>query len=223
MKHHKALKILSALVVAICLPAFAADETAVWLAQNAKESDDGILLPDSNGSFDFGLADAVGVKIGGKPGKVGDVKSIEFSGKQTAAFKTARPFPQMASSLSLSMQVRASETPGDEDGTILRYGTQWEVRYDIKKAKFVFIVWSDDNVFTTVSLPAKQGVWQTLKATANAGSMTLSVDGEEANGVPKGELRAEPRQALLVMGGSLGKELTRKFIGSVAELRIAVE
>ena len=221
--NHKALKILSALVVASCLPAFASDETAVWLAQNARQSDGGILLRDSNGMFDFGLADAAGVTIGGKPGKAGDAKSIEFSGSQTAAFKTARPFPRVASSLSLSMQVRASETSGEEDGTIIRYGTQWEVRYDVKKAKFVFIVWSDDNVFTAVSLPAKQGVWQTLKATANAGSMTLSVDGEEANGVPKGELRVEPKPAILVMGGSLGKELTRKFFGSVAEIRIGVE
>jgi Concanavalin A-like lectin/glucanases superfamily len=223
MKHHKALKILFALVIAIYLPAFAADDTAVWLAQNAKGSDDEILLPDSSGSFDFGLAEAAGVTIGGKPGKAGDAKSIEFSGKQTSAFKTVRPFPQVGASLSLSMQVRASETSGDEDGTIIRYGTQWEVRYDIKKGKFVFIVWSDDNVFTTVSLPAKQGAWQTLKATVSADSMTLSVDGEEAKGVPKGGLRAEPRPALLVMGGSLGKELTRKFIGSVAEIRIALE
>ena len=222
MTHYKTLKVLIVLVVAVCLPAMAAEEM-VWLAQNARESSDGILLPDSKGAFDFMLADTDGVKVGGKPEGEGDAKSIEFSGSQKAGFKTVKPFPQVASSLSISMQVRASETSGDEDGTILRFGTQWEVRYDIKKSKFVLIVWSDDNVFTTVSVPAKQGVWQTLKATASADSMTLSVDGSEAKAVPKGDMRAEPKLAILVMGGSLGKELTRKFFGSVADIRIGVE
>ena len=223
MKHYKALKVLFVLVTACCLPAFAADQTAVWLAENARETREGILLPDSKGSFDFVLADTDGVTISGKPASAGDTKSIEFSGTQKGAFKTIRPFPQVASSLSISMQVRASEMPGEQDGTIIRFGTQWEVRYDIKKTKFVFIVWSEDNSFTTVSLPAKQGVWQTLKATVGADSMALSVDDEEAKGIPKGDLRTEPKPASLIMGGSWSKDLPRMFFGSVADIRISVE
>jgi len=221
MKHYKSLKVLSALVVAICLPAFAADETAVWLAQNASESGDGILIPDSKGTYDFMLADAAGVTIGAKPDSPGDAKSIEFSGSQKAAFKTVMPIPQVASSISISMQVRASETSGDGDSTII-CSSQWEVRHIIKMSKFVLIVRGED--ITGVSLPTKQGVWQTLKATVSADSITLSVDGEAATGVPKGNLSMSPKPSPLVMGGFLGKEgLIRKFFGSVADIRISVE
>ena len=44
-----------------------ADETAVWLAENAKVSSAGILLPDDTGAFDLEMKDATGVTIGEKP------------------------------------------------------------------------------------------------------------------------------------------------------------
>lgn len=200
-----------------------ADETAVWLAKDAKESQGRILLPDSKGTFDFELADAEGVKIGGKPGKIGDTKSIEFSGSQTTAFKTLAPLPVMQTSLHLSLQVRAAEAAGEEDGSLFRYGTQWEVRYYTKRSAFQLIVWNEEGNFTIISVPGKQGVWQTLKAEVTADSMTLSVDDEEAKGQPSGPFHIEPKPLSLSMGGVAGKELGRPFFGSVADIRITIE
>ena len=200
-----------------------ADETAVWLAKDARETQGRIVMPDSKGSFDFEVADASGVKIGGKPGKIGDTKSIEFTGAQTSMFKTVVPMPAMETSLKLSLQVRPAESAGEEDGSLLRYGTQWEIRYFTKKSLFQLIVWNEEGKFTIITVPAKQGVWQTLKASVTANSMTLSVDGEEVVGEPSGPLHIEPKPLSLSMGGVAGKEMGRPFFGSVAEIRISIE
>ncbi len=200
-----------------------ADETAVWLAKDARLAQGKIVLPDSKGAMDFELADASGVKIGGAPGKIGDTKSIEFSGAQTSMFKTVVPLPPMETSLKLSLQVRPAESAGEEDGTLLRYGTQWEIRYFTKKSAFQLIVWNEEGKFTIVTVPAKQGSWQTLNASVTANSMALSVDGEDAVGEPSGPFRIEPKPLSLSMGGVAGKEMGRPFFGSVADIRISIE
>ncbi len=206
-----------------CLFKGSADETAIWLAKDARLAQGKIVMPDSKGAMDFELADASGVKIGGAPGKIGDTKSIEFSGTQTVPFKTLSPVPGMETSLQLSFQVKTAATAGEEDGTLFRYGTQWEVRYYTKKSLFQLIVWNDERKFTIVTAPAKQGVWQTLKASVTADSMKLSVDGEESVGEPSGPFYIEPKPLSLQMGGAAGKELGRPFFGSLADIRISIE
>lgn len=222
---HRKISTYPLILIALLAGLFhlSADETAIWLAKDARENQGRIILPDSKGAFDFELADASGVKIGGKPGKIGDTKSMEFSGSQTAAFKTVIPLPPMETSLQLSMQVRVAESTGEEDGSLLRYGTQWEIRYYSKRSAFQLIVWNEEGKFTIVTVPAKQGVWQTLKASVTAESMMLSLDGEEAKAVPGGAFHIEPKPLSLALGGVAGKEMGRPFFGSVAEIRLTIE
>ncbi|HRJ74245.1 MAG TPA: hypothetical protein PLS03_18610, partial [Terrimicrobiaceae bacterium] len=80
-------------VAAACLSSASAGGKSVWLAENASAAGPGMILPDSQGSFDCEVADAAGITIGEKPRGGGDAKSLVFSGDQVLAFRTLKAIP----------------------------------------------------------------------------------------------------------------------------------
>ncbi len=219
----------SPLILALSLGFFVvsatAEETSVWLTQNATLTENRLVIPDQKGAFEFLLPDASGVTIGGKPDVGSDEKSIEFSGTQQNAFKTTKPFPIVTAGLELTMAVKASAS-ATTDGAVLRYGTQWEIRYNFKSSKYTLAVWTTDpKVFTMAVAPAKPGVWQLLKVSIKSDAIMLTVDEATAQTAPKGPIFAEPKAAALQLGGvggGAGKEIARPFTGSVADIHVTV-
>jgi len=204
-----------------------AEDAAVWLAKDARELQPKILLPDAKGAFDMELADAAGVSIGEKPAKGTDTKSLVFSGTQKMAFKTLSPYPLSSEAFKVSLVVKPAEMAGEEDGTILRHGTQWELRYLPKKEAVIFVVWHDVNVFTEVSLPMKPDAWHQIEAGMKNGTMTLAVDSEDTEKPLKDSMRAEAKPVALILGATrqaLGETTGfRPFAGSIADIKITQE
>jgi len=214
---------ISVALIATSLAGLAGEETAVWLAKDADASQGGFFVPDTTGRFEFVLPDANGVTIGEGPGEGDDTKSIVFSGSQAGPLKTKIPFPAVATKLAIAIRVKSAEETGTEDGTILRYGMQWEIRYDTKKGGYTFVAWHDKNIYTTVFVPVSRGGWTELKIEASEEAITLSADGKEVHAVPKGAFHSETSPSPLVMGAAASKQSARPFFGSVADLRITVQ
>ncbi len=223
MKTFRILRLSALVLLSTTLAGQAGDETAVWLAKDAEAAQGGIFLPDNTGKFEFALADAAGVSIGEGPGEGEDTKSLVFSGTQAAPLKTKTPFPAVVTKLVLSVRVKSAEETGIEDGTILRYGTQWEIRYDTKKGGYSFVIWHDKNIYTTVFVPVSRGAWAELKIEATEEAVTLSADGKEVHALPKGAFHAETNPSALILGAAASKQSSRPFYGSVADLRITVQ
>ncbi len=206
-----------------------AEETAVWLAGDARTSSAGILLPDSKGSFGMEVKDSTGITIGDKPSVGADTKSLEFSGTQVSAFRTIRPFPPVEGKLKIELDamILPDSSTGSVDSTLLRHSTQWEIRYLGKSKTCVFIVWHDKNVFTEVRVPVKVGEWTTISAEYTAEEMKLRVGEDSAKVVPKDVLGIADGPAALLMGACTtkveGEPLPRLFSGSLANIRISLE
>ena len=223
MNTPRIFRLFTAVLLATTLSGLAGDETAVWLAKDAEATQGGIFLPDNTGKFEFTLPDANGVTIGDGPGEGDDTKSIVFSGTQAGPLKTKIPFPAVVTKLAIAIRVKSAEETGTEDGTILRYGTQWEIRYDTKKGGYTFVAWHDKNIYSTVFVPVSRGSWTELKIEASEEAITLSADGKEVHAVPKGAFHSETSPSPLVMGAAASKQSARPFYGSIADLRITVQ
>lgn len=204
-----------------------AEETSIWLAGKARTVSGGILLPDSEGSFDLEMKDATGVTLGEKPPGGGDTKSLEFSGTQTSVFRSITPYPSSGGSLKVELEAMIPEGGGGEDATLLRHGTQWEIRYTARNMSYAFIIWHDSNVFTEVKLPMKFDEWNTITATYTGEEMILQVGKASAKAVPKDALRQDSGPAPLLLGACstkvLEEALPRLFHGSMANIRISLE
>lgn len=209
-------------------PVFAGDLSR-WEAGKARVVGDKVLLPDDLGGYDFVCPDASAVTIGEKPTVVGDSKSIVFSGAQTEVFKTVRPYPPFPGTFSVSLLVCPAEMSGEADGTILRYGLQWELRYLVKESKLSLVVWHQSNVYTTVNLPLKPGVWHEVKATVEPASIRLESGKDVVSKVlTEGGVFEEPKPVNMVLGGTPNatdgvRSVSRPFFGAVADIRINVE
>jgi|GEM_PF-2040656 len=204
-----------------------ADEISIWLAGKARTVSGGLVLPDSRGTYDLEMKDATGVSIGEKPPGGGDTKSIEFSGTQTSVFRSVTPFPAVAGALKVELEAMIPEAAGGEDSTLLRHGTQWEIRFTARNMSYAFIIWHDSNVFTEVRVPVKLGEWNTITAEYTGQKLTLRVGKDSAEAVPKDVLREDTGPAALLMGSSTTKVLEesvpRIFHGSMANIRISLD
>ncbi len=222
------------LVPAVCLLfglstslSLQAEETSIWLAGKARTVSGGILLPDSEGSFDLEMKDAAGVTLGEKPPGGGDTKSLEFSGTQTSVFRSVTPYPAVGGTLKVELEAMIPEGGGGEDATLLRHGSMWEIRYTAKNMSYSFIIWHDNNVFTDVKVPVKFDDWNTITATYTGEELILQVGKTSAKAVPKDVLRQDTGPASLLLGASTTKvseeALPRLFHGSIANIRISLE
>jgi hypothetical protein len=223
------LRGLLSLVFLSCSPLFGthAEETSVWLAGDGIERSGTILLPDKKGAFDLEIKDATGITFGKKPDSGKDTKSLEFSGTQTAVFRSLLPFPPASGGLQINLQALIPEEAGDRDSSLLRHGTQWEIRYLAAKTAILFVIWHESNVFTEVSVPIPLGSWETISAEYTADKLTLIVNGQEKSVAPKDLLRQESAPAHLLLGASSTKiedeTMARIFTGSLADIRIQVQ
>lgn len=221
---------ISAITCALGLPftcPLKAEEEAIWLAGKARAVPGGMFLPDSKGSFDLEMKDASGVTIGEKPPLGGDTKSLEFSGDQAAPFRSINPFPPVAGKLRIELEAMIPEGAGGKDGTLLRHGTQWEIRYTAKNSSCSFIIWHDSNVFTEVKVPMETGAWKAITAEYNGEELILQIGKDSAAAPAKDVLRRDTGPAPLLVGASttkvLEESLPRLFHGSLANIRIRME
>ncbi len=220
---------LSLLATVCFVPLLAVGQSeSLWLAEGAKSDGAGLFLPDVEAEFDMDTADAVGITIGPKPPEGRDSKSLQFSGQQALALRTQKPFPGLVQKLTVSFRVNVGEIGEQDDATVLRYGTQWEIRHLGKASAFILVVWHGVNVVTQIRAASRPGEWQEVEAEITPEKMTLKVDDEEVEGVPQDTIWQESKAVNLLMGASAprplpGEPLARPFIGSLAEVRVSVE
>lgn len=223
----KTLSLILAVLAGAAVSAVKAQETsATWLAQDATDTDGKITVPEKAGGYNFVLGEPGGVTIGGKPDVGTDTKSLDFSGAQKVSLRTVKAFPIVTGTLELTMAVKVSPSAA-ADGTVMRYGTQWEVRYNAKSSKYTLAVWTTDpKVFSMAVVAAKPGVWQTLKVSIKPDALAISADDATGQVAPKGPIFAEPKPNSLQLGGvggGAGKEISRPFTGSVAGITILLK
>lgn len=213
-----------AALFAACLSPASAGETSSWQAEDAKSVGSAMIVPDRKGGYDFEIADATGISIGEKPKGGKDAKSLVFSGDQVLAFRTIRAIVAPYNGFKVKARVNVSELSADTDTTLFRHGTSWEIRYLVNRSAFLFIVWHEADVTTEVLVPAKPGNWQEVVAEYKPEKMTLAVDGEKAEGVPKGPMFEGPKPQSLFLGASAPRPvegaLSRAFRGAVADMEI---
>lgn len=204
-----------------------AEETSVWLAGKARSTSGGMLLPDEKGIYDLELKDSTGVSIGAKPPLGGDTKSLEFSGSQVSAFRTKAAYPPVGGNLKVELEAMVPDGAPADDATLVRHGTQWEIRFLPKSSSYAFIVWHDKNVFSEVRVPMKLGEWEKISAGYTGDELTLQVGEATAKATPKDVLREESSPAPLLVGASttkiLDESMPRLFNGSLANIRISLE
>lgn len=207
----------------------AADELASWKVGQAREQDGGWLVPDVKKSYDLLASDATGITLGEKPSVGDDTKSLVFDGNQLSAFRTLSPFPVSTGSLSFSVAAKPSASQPDEiGGTILRYGTQWELRYEQGKQAFVFIVWHEDRTtYTTVRVDASPDQWHLVNGSLEQDMLVLSVGGDTKQSPLKGAMVVEPKPASFVVGASRATIGTtpgaRPFVGAIAAIKATAQ
>lgn len=202
-------------------------QTSEWLAAKAENTSPGMLLPDQKGAFDLTIADAAGVQIGEKPPMGGDKKSLTFSGEQTTCFRSTKPFPISTGKTRVELLAKPSDIEQDKEGTLIRVGSQWELRYSQTTRLFALICWHAGEAYTAVRAPAKIDEWQEIEAEFDNDQMALTVDGKTITQVPKAPLRADMAAEPLFLGASNPKlqadGLPRPFVGSMAEIRISID
>lgn len=202
-------------------------QTSEWLASKAETDAPAMILPDQKGTFDLTIADAAGVSLGEKPPKGGDKKSLSFSGNQTTCFRTMKPFPISAGKTRVELLVNPSEIGQDKESTLLRVGSQWELRYSQSTRSFCLICWHAGEVYTIVRAPAKADEWQEIEAEFDNDNMSLTVDGKTINQIPKEPLRSDATAEPLFIGASNPKAqadgLPRPFSGSMADIRVIID
>lgn len=153
-----------------------------------------------------------------------DTASISFSGNQTAAFKTSVPYPAVTGTLKVSLAFNPAESSTSEFGTLLRYGTQWELRYSYNKQTVSLIVWDGGNNYTDLPVPCPPGEWHKIEAKITPESLTLKV-GTDQEEVPytAGLFQAD-KPARLLLGASRAESVEgdqfRPLAGSLAAITI---
>jgi len=204
-----------------------AEETAIWLAENAKVSSAGILIPDDVGAFNLEMTDATGVTIGEKPPGGGDAKSLVFSGDQTSVFRSVIPFPSVVGTLKVELDAMIPIEADVEDATILRYSSQWEVRFIASRPAIALIVWHDSNIFTQVNVPIEYDKWSTITAEYTGEELIVTADGVTERLAAKDVIYQSAGEAHLILGASSTKLMDnivpRLLKGSLANIRVTAE
>jgi len=198
-----------------------------WLAQDGREISGGFLLPGKGSSPELRMSPAAGVSAGEAPSMGGDRKSLVFDGNQSSAFRTEAGYRKALSGIRVIVDVKIPEEIGENDGTILRHGTSWELRYVPGKSIVVFVVWHDASHYTEVRVPALPGEWQTIDAAFAEEQMSVSNGKDKATAVPPTGIRVESADPPLLLGASTpivaDKQSGRPFTGAVANIRVGVE
>lgn len=204
-----------------------AEDTSLWLAEKARPSGSGMLVPDTKGPYDLDTADATGITLGEKAPKGSDAKSFVMDGAQMAPLRSIKVIPSPVEGFQAELQVKVGDGAPDADTTLIRHGVFWELRYLANRASLAFIVWHDANVITEVRVPIKIGSWETVKANFKSDHMELQVGNEKAEAVPKDLLFAGDKPQRLVLGasapGPVDGILARPFTGALADIRFTVE
>jgi hypothetical protein len=224
----KMLSLSSLLLVCSFVHSHSAPElTDQWLAQSAREVAEGFLLPGKGAAPDLRLAEPGGVALGEAPTTGDDKKSLEFTGEQTAAFRTEKGYARVNTGLRVMVDVKPGEEIAETDGTILRHGTSWELRHVSSRGVILFIIWHDANDYTEVRVPARPGEWQTFEAEYEEGRIAITNGTDTAEAVPHTAMRMETSDPPLLLGASnplvLDPESGRPFVGAVANIRIGIE
>lgn len=224
----------SALIPAVCISAgffslspLRADETSVWLAESARVSSAGILLPDDAGVFDMEITDAAGVTIEDKPPGGADAKSLVFSGEQVSAFRSVTPFPPPTGAFKVEIEAMIPAGADGEDATLLRHFNQWEIRFTANNPSIAFIMWHDSNVYTQVRVPIQLDEWNSIVAEYTGEELILTAGGGTEKLAAKDLINPNAGSVHLVMGASSTKIsdeiMPRLLNGSLANIRITLE
>lgn len=185
--------------VTLC-PALASDQLGKWVGDSFELRGADVIWPDSDGPNDLKGA-AAGFTVGAKPSKGEAKQSVDFAGTQMQPLRSAQKITWLPQSLQLKIILKVSPDL-TVDGTVIRFGTQWEIRYDGKNSRYVFIVWQDKGTFTTTFVLASPGEWQELEAVLEGGKIRLMVDGASSEQTLKGEPYQDEGGAYLALGGT---------------------
>ncbi len=203
-------------------------QNSEWLATKAKTDSPGMILPDQDAIYDLTLSDATGVELGEKPPTGADKKSLTFSGEQTTCFRSAKPFPISSGKTRVELLANISDLGSDEESTLIRVGSQWELRYSQNERSLLLICWHNDQNYTTLRAPVETDRWQKIEAEFDSAEMALTVAGKKVIIVPQDAMRDVTASEPLFLGASnpndqSGEGLPRPFVGSMAEIRVSVE
>jgi hypothetical protein len=204
-----------------------AEDTSLWLAEKARPSGSGLLVPDTKGPHDLDTPDSTGITLGEKAPKGGDAKSFVMDGAQVAPLRSIKPIPSPVEGFDVELQVNVGDGAPDADTTLVRHGGFWELRYLANRSSVAFIVWHDANIFTEVRVPVKVGSWESVKAKYEGDRMEIQIGSEKAEAVPKDILFAGDKPQRLVLGASgpapVDGVLSRAFTGALADIRFTVQ
>lgn len=206
-----------------------ADFLASWKAGQAREQDGGYLLPDVKKSYDLLAPNSAGISLGDKPSVGDDTKSVVFDGLQLTAFRSLSPFPVSTGTLAFSVAVKPAAQQTDPiGGTVLRYGTQWELRYEQDKQSMVFIVWHEDRTsYTTVRVAAAPDQWHLVEGTLEQDMAVLKVGSDTKQTPLKGPLAIEVKPVAFLVGASApsleGRPQSRPFTGAIAAIQATAQ
>lgn len=223
--------LLRFLVLIYCLlsgvwSASALETVAVWEASDVNVRSADVVWPDSKGGHDLRGQTVQGISSGKKDGIGSASRTVEFNGEQSVPLRTVNPFPPVLESLQVEVLMSLAEGSLEESGTVVRVGTQWELRAEYKRKGLSFIVWHDKDHYTNVFLPVQPGDWVEVVATMSDGILRLKVGDAEQQVQMKGDLRLEETAVPLAVGATKsfpqdGSEF-RPFAGAIQSLKISM-
>ncbi|MDX2082234.1 MAG: hypothetical protein SFU53_15725 [Terrimicrobiaceae bacterium] len=225
----KSPQICFSLVVAAAFslsPILALEPVATWEGADLSVRSADVVWPDAKGSHDLKGQTVGGITEGKKDGVGSASKTVEFNGEQSVPLRTVNPFPSVLQDLQIEMVMSLAESSVEEMGTVVRMGTQWEIRADYKRKGLSFIVWHDKDHYTHVFLPVRPGEWVNLTATMAEGALRLKIDEAEEETPLKGELRVEETPVPLAVGATKGRPQDgseyRPFTGAIQSLKVSM-
>lgn len=202
----------------------AAQPEAEWEAADLRVGVDSMTWSDAAGVNDLRAAADGAITVVEGAGGDEPRDAVQFTGEQAGPLRTLRPFPPSVDGLTVDLVVRPEISTAGEDGTVVRFGTQWEVRYESAKQGFSFVVWHDATNYSQVSLPAAPGEWATVQAARDGDVLRLDVNGRTAESPMKGEMQVPTGDVSLVIGATKLRPTDgtpyRPFAGRIARLAI---
>lgn len=164
-------------------------------------------VPESSGTFP--LVFATGATVTTDAGK----NVLTFSGEQAEAGQTARALPAFPSA-EINLKFKPTGQ-GAERQTLIVFGNAYELRYTTR-GNLEFIVFHPERKFTIAQAKVAAGQWHEVKATYQAGKLTLSVGKTNVEkSLPAGvDIEAKGTRLRVARQGE------RAFSGSIASLTI---
>jgi hypothetical protein len=211
-----------ALGLVIAAQAVTAAEIAAWYADEA-ELGGRVVVSDRIGVSNLVAASDVGVAIGaGAPGAK-DSKALVFDGKLEAPVATQVNVASAASVLKVTLRVKPTGH-GDRQ-TIIKQQPYFELRVIPDTKQFNFITWGPDNkTYTSISIPAIIGDWNTIEGVVDDKRLVLVVNGKRVTAPLKAptSLGGAPRRVEIGSAARLAQTSdVRAFVGSLSEIVIA--